>query len=408
MNANSTHVSETWHVPTYLTSSAIDEWVESLSPTTQSVTVRLGRWKTTGPFADARLQSALCLLHRRNIETKADVPPITLTGKRANDAFEPPDIRLGVEPLTPTERNLACSVAGLTVGQLCQFDRAHIHIPVHQRTWLTRRKHVFGWGDEFALVVPTGVGLVEVPKKPANSRESEFHNRLLTLLESVGLCTRDHKTTVDRIFGSLKTFSFEAVENTGDHGRLDFDNNPIRSIRFAKLRRIGPGAHGFDSHSQTTECETPYQTYLRSLLEAKDLSPRWTLRSGRLLELTVADGGVGMAARMARGFHVFEAPFEKEIAYVLQALLPNATTKSHSQAGRGQGLSKMLQACYNLSGLLILRTGRLRASRTFRKIDGSKEVVDFKDEKSSAYSLNVEKSPLSLVAGTSISLVFPV
>ena len=370
--------------------------------------MRLGSWQRTGPFADARLQGALCLLHRKGIKTITIVPPVTLKGNRAADAFVDPDpLQPGIS-LTPTELKLAGSVAGLSIGQLCSFDEDHNHIPELQRQTLTRRRYLFGWGDELALVAPTEANPTGFPRQAPLVREAAFNNRLEDLLQPLGVSIKNVRTDTVHWFNELKTFAFEASENTWDHGRLDFDTRPIRSIRFVRLRRIDIGGRGFNITEVAPGFEESFGDYLNSLAAAHDLPTRWNREGGRLVEVTVADGGVGIAAKMAGGFDVFEGSLEDETRYLLDALLPDGTTKSPSEPGRGQGLGKMLQACSRLSGLTIVRTGRLRVSRTYRRPDGSNEVVDFKDTSSDAYIPNVSGTTLPLLAGTSVSLIFPI
>lgn len=397
-----------WQLPRVLTAPEIENWIAALPATTERVTFRLGTWSRTGPFADARLQSVLCLLHRRNIETRAYVPTITLKGDRATNAFADPHPLQRRSASTPTERRLAGSVAGLVIGQLCSFDEEHNCIPQLQRETLVRRRYLFGRGSELALVVPTEITPTGIPRRPAFEREAIFNNRLEDLIEPLGVSLRNAQPSTMNWFNALKTFAFEASENTWDHGRLDFDTHPIRSVRFVRLQRINIGCSGFDSREVAPGFERPFQDYLDSLAIAEDLPVPWDRTNGKLVEVTIADGGVGIAAKMAGGFSVFENSLEAETQYLFTALLPDRTTKSSSEAGRGQGLGKMLQACRRLSGLVIVRTGRLRAWRTYRQLDGSNEHVDFNSPSSNAYTVEVNREALPLIAGTSVSLIFPV
>ena len=410
MTSSSENLATEWQIPRVLTAPVIEGWVASLPANTETVVLRLGTWRRTGPFADARLQGALCLLHRKNIEIIAIVPSRTLKGDRADVAFADPDPFQRSQPSTPTELKLAGSIAGLVIGQLCGFDEEHKHIRELQRQKFARRRYLFGWGDEVALVAPTETKPTGFARKPPHVREAAFNNRLEDLLEPLGISGRNiHPATVSW-FNELKTFAFEASENTWDHGRLDFDTHSIRSIRFVRLRRIDIGrrGRGFDFKKVAPGFEESFSDYLDSIDAADDLPISWDRKSGRLIEVTVADGGVGIAAKMAGGFDVFEGSLDVETRYLLNALRPDGTTKSPSEPGRGQGLGKMLQACFRLSGLTIVRTGRLRASRTYRRPDGSNEVVDFGDTSSDAYIPKVTDSALPLLAGTSISLIFPI
>ena len=396
-----------WHLPRVLTAPIIEGWVASLPPSTKKVVVRLGQWQRTGPFADARLQGALCLLHRKNIETAAKVPPRTFSGPRADMAFGDHD-PLQETLLTETERKLAGSIAGLTIGQLCTFDAEHSHICPRQMAKLLERRYIFGRGDQAALVVPTEAYATGRSGKPAVEREAFFNNRLHDLLPSLGIAARKTRLGTVHWFNHLKSFAFEASENTWDHGRLDFDAHPIRSLRFVRFRRIDIGIGGFDTKDAAPGFEQSFRNYIESLNAAKDLPFVWNRDGGRLIEVTVADGGVGIAARMAGTLDVFEGPLETEAQYLLRALLPGGSTKTASAPGRGQGFRKMLRACFHLSGLTIVRTGRLRALKTYRQIDGSNENADFAHAESGIYVPEVNRSSLPLLAGTSVSLIFPI
>ena len=380
----------------------------ALPPETTKVVIRLGAWQRSGPFADARLQAALCLLHRKGIETAAIVPPVTLTGDRAEVAFADPDPSKTMPHLTPTERKLAGSLAGLTIGQLCTFDRQHHDISSLQRQTLLRRRHLFGWGDEIALAVLNEPREIGVPRQPPFVRQAAFNNRLQDLLRPLGVTVSSAGSNTLRWFNELKTFAFEAIENTWDHGRLDFSMRPIRSLRFVRLRRIDIGERGFDLANVAPGFEESFDQYLSALRAAGSFSPNGNRKTARLVEVTIADGGVGIAARMAGSLDVFLQSTEEETRRLLDALLPDGTTKSPSEPGRGQGFRKMLLACYRLSGMTIVRTGRLKAIKTYLRQDGSRDQADFGGQSPDAYEPDISGMPQPLLAGTSISLIFPV
>ena len=408
MTVHSTNTTTEWPFERVLTAPKVEQWVATLPPDTTRVVIRLGAWQRSGPFADARLQSALCLLHRRGIETAAIVPPVTLTGDRAEVAFADPDPSKTMPYLTPTERKLAGSLAGLSIGQLCRFDREHDHISALQRQTLLRRRYLFGWGDEIALAVPTEARETGVPRQTPLVRQAIFNSRLQDLLRPVGVTITSASSTTLRWFNELKTFAFEAIENTWDHGRLNFSMRPIRSLRFVRLRRIDIGERGFDFADVAPEFEESFAQYLTALRAAGSFPTKGNQETARFVEVTIADGGVGVAARMAGSLDVFLRSPEEEARRLLDALLPEGTTKSPSEPGRGQGFRKMLMACYHLSGMTIVRTGRLKAIKTYLRQNGSKENPDFGHQSSSAYEPDISETLHPLLAGTSISLIFPV
>jgi hypothetical protein len=277
-----------------------------------------------------------------------------------------------------------------------------------QRKELAERRNLYGWGDEVALAVAVDSETTGTPRRPPVDREATFHYRLRELLAPIGGKRASASTSVLRWFRHLQSFAFEASENTWDHGRIGFDGRPIRSVRFVKLRRIHVGRQGFDLHGAVPGFEEAFGRYIEALRAARDLGDvGWDRSGGTLIEVTIADGGVGIAARMAGGLDVYEAQLAEETRHVLNALLPDKTTKPAGEVGRGQGFRKMLRACHQLSGLTIIRTGRLRLSRTYRQLDGLNEDVDFNDARSRAYVPDSNEMPLPLLAGTSVSLIFP-
>ena len=396
-----------WKLPKVLMAPDIERWIAAIPPDCESVSVTLGAWKQTGPFADSRLLGALCILHRNGIRTSVNIPKITLVQQRAFDAFDDPNPLDPTGNITPTERKLAGTVAGLVIGQLCKFDTLHQNIPMLQREILERKRYLFGQGSELALAVPTDIVPTGVPRKPTLDREATFNNRLVELLGPLGVHD-GRNPKVSSWFRHLKSFAFEASENTWDHGRLDFEMNPIRSIRFVRLRRIDVGDQGYDAKQIAPGFEESFERYIKCLNVAEDLADYWRPSGGRLAEITIADGGVGISARMAGGFEIYQGTLQAERKCLLDSLIPGGTTKSPSEPSRGQGFRKMLRACSHLSGLAIIRTGRLKLSRTYRQPDGSKESVDFSDRASNAYLPEFSDTALPLIAGTSISLIFPI
>lgn len=401
------HCPEHWTLPRVLTAPDVENWVDAIPPGTQYVTLKLGKWERIGPFADARLQGALCLLHRRNIETRVTVPPRTFVEQRSYQAFADLDPLQDVPSFTRTERRLAGNVAGMVIGQLCKFDSAHQNIPTLQREALVKMDYLYGSGSESALIVPPDPKRTEDPRKSATHREAFFSNRLNDLLKPLGVKSGED-LAVNSWFNQLEEFAYEAVENTWDHGRLDFANRTIHALRFIRFRRIDIGKKGFHIVNQAPGFEDRFERYISALNAASNLDGIWSPDGGRLAEITIADGGVGIAACMAGNFDVYKGRIEVEQEHVKKALLPNGTSKGWSSPGAGQGFRKMLRACFRLSGLLIIRTGRLKCMRSYRRIDGSIETHDFSRASYSAFEPEFNSVPLPLLAGTSISLIFPV
>ena len=238
------HFPTEWRIPKILLASDVEQWIAAVRPGCTSVSVTLGTWEQTGPFADATLQGALCIFHRKGIRTSVNVPQLTLSEQRAFNAFKDSDPLAPTRYVTPAERTLAGTVAGLVIGQLCKFDSRHQNIPILQRETLKKRHYLFGTGPEAALAIPTDLVPTGLPRKSTLEREATLHNRLGELLEPLGTTDRFSPSASDW-FSYLQAFALEATDNTWDHGRLDFELNPIRSVRFVRLRRIDIGTKGY-------------------------------------------------------------------------------------------------------------------------------------------------------------------
>lgn len=403
----SSHRLGDWTLPRVLTAQDVEKWVDNIPSGTEYVTLNLGECERVCPFAEARLQGALCLLHRRNIETRVYVPPHRFVDQHAYAAFADLGPAQPTSSLSPTERGLAGKVAGMVIGQLCKFDAAYQDIPTRQREELVERSYLYGSGSESVLFAPPDPRRTEDPRKSAAHRVAFFSNRLDDLLKPLGVNSGEDLAASSWLT-QLKAFAFDALENTWDHGRLDLAGKTIRGLRFIRFRCVDLGKNGIEVAQVVPGFEACFEAYLEALAVAPDLGFRWNTDGGRLAEITITDGGVGIAARMAGNFDVFEGSLEVEQANVRNALLPNGTSKSYISPGAGQGFRKMFRACSRLSGLVIIRTGRLICSRTYRRTDGSIEEYNFSKAPPSAYEPKINSTALPLLAGTSVSLIFPV
>ncbi len=128
----------------------------------------------------------------------------------------------------------------------------------------------------------------------------------------------------------------------------------------------------------------------------------------RLWSFTIADGGVGVAARMQGSTGIYQQSLGKEAMLVQESVLPGVTTKPIGLPGRGSGFTKMMRATQRLGGLLEIRTGRLLFSRTYLTESGDKEGgLNFSDRNDDAYKLTGHEAEQVLTAGTVISILLP-
>jgi hypothetical protein len=388
-----------WRVPRYLSAPDVEAWLVNFLNRPEDPRLVLGQFHRAGPEAAARLQGAICLLQRKGRRVEFSVPPITFSGRRARDAYR------GGAKGTATEDALAHSLAGLLIGQLCDpSSPAAARVSSVQKAYLESNRNVYGSGISRSLAVVNQddrrLGLSQ-----SRARHAVLENRLRRdLLTSIA---RDNlRASKSRWLSALTTFAFEATENTFDHARHDLEGNVIRSVRFLSVHRLDVGKRFRSPEQLAPGPDTAMRRYLDTLRALDRAAGRdWDRGGAQLLEVTIGDGGVGIAARMASSLDVYGGPLQAEYMQIYLALLEAGTTKESGQVGRGQGFRKMLRACRDLDGLFLLRSGRLGLSRTYLHDDGPSPQVDFTDP--SAFQLAGAEAERPLVAGTTISLTFP-
>ena len=194
-------------------------------------------------------------------------------------------------------------------------------------------------------------------------------------------------------FNSLREYAFETIRNTWEHGYTDVDNKPIQSIRFISVRRLNLTR---DSYKLSRTEVGPASSYIETL--PKRLNTSYVKREpDSLVEITIADSGIGIPARMAGSLDIYKSKLEEERKYLLKALQPTGTSKK-DVPGAGLGLPKVMEATKHLKGLIVFRTGRLCMYRNYLEENQCRNVLELDEW---------FDSPCSLIGGTAISLIFP-
>ncbi|MBJ8347611.1 hypothetical protein [Antrihabitans sp. YC2-6] len=394
-----------WVLPRHLRVSDIDAWLTTVLEAGRG-DLHLGQHGTAAdPMGAAHLQAALCLLARKGIECSLSVPENTLAGERAGAAFSVADTP---KQITPAESVLATTLEGLILGQLCQLQpTAHLDsetLRKWQRNSLKGNSYHYGHGRNRAIAIPT-IGDRREHNTAISSRVRNVEASIARLVRGVN---SDPAPWAKWWFDLVFSFVFEAMENTFDHGRYDLNRNPIPSLRILDLARhnlteVQPRVVADSSSGQ----QTVLDDYLDRLQRHYAIQRR-KLNVSKLVEITVADGGLGMVGTMARGL----APYEEiettaELEFLATALLPRGTSKSAGEIGVGHGVRKMLRACHGLRGMFVLRTGRFELSRTFLDERGRPGQFDFLDGRDAAFDVDQHVSQRQMVAGTTWTIIFP-
>lgn len=398
-----------WVVPTLLTRDAVEAWLQELPEVLDEVTFHLGaNGARSGPGGTESLQAAICLLHRRQVRTKLSFPAATFSDPARAEMLGAGYPGASEGQGTPAEKTLAYRLPGLVLAQLCEpADASSTAAMVRERQVVSvgRNHHLFGHGTARAITV-IGVNDHRTHLRAnEQDRQRQLESRLLRML---GTATY-HPARDTPLMEELLEFVYQATENTFDHGRRSFDGETIQQVRMAAFSRYlvgtGAGAVPLDRHfPDSTPHLRDYVQRVRKRVEAADADPERL----RLWSFSVADGGVGIAAKMNNGFDIYERELGQEYKLVQEAVLPEGTTKILGQPGRGRGLVKMMRATHRLGGFFEIRTGRLSLWRSYLDPDGTtQENLDFQNRDSSAFDLWGEHDEHVATAGTVVSVIFP-
>jgi hypothetical protein len=184
------------------------------------------------------------------------------------------------------------------------------------------------------------------------------------------------------LMNALIDFAYEAFDNTRRHAVRSLEGDPLEGARFLLVRaiwvdgeRASELADGVASSSMGQ-----YMTALSRAVEGRL----------RLVEMSVADSGPGIAATLAGSGEIHRGPREPEVE-LLKAAFESGRTRRRTSAGAGRGLFKALRATEQLGGLVAVRSGRTRLCKAFASGVDPEWVAE----------------ELPSLPGTSLSLLFP-
>jgi hypothetical protein len=256
-------------------------------------------------------------------------------------------------------------------GDVTEAVRAHYDLPVREAR------------NAIAL---SGIGTIE--KYATDDFPKHFAGWLkqTNIGAELGIGERGDPDTGSENFKALCSLCLEGMQNVVDHSskkplttEMAIDAN--FSVRY--FNSAEPGA----SPGPGTE-------FLEIMINSHDES-----RMRGLIEIVIADDGVGMAARQALWSDLYTESFPEERSILEQALATGGTVKLRSRDSEfrgkvpGLGTRFIADALASLHGFLGLRTGRALVT-----CDGSRGEA-------SEYVIN--DSPQSMILGTVLQVVIP-
>lgn len=274
------------------------------------------------------------------------------------------------------------TLAGVVLAQLASSvvdsskeDRRSILMRL-QADHATGTEGFFGFGREQAAPIVDIFGGPAPAAMVTDKSGTEFDPLFRSWVAKLNL-----PVLSDWLVSALVEFAYESFDNCRRHGSRSLDRAPLEGVRFVLMRSLLLKDGRLE---QVVESSAPQiGRYLDRV--ASTLS-----RSDPVVELTIADSGVGVPATLRESLAVYDGPWSEECEVTKKAFLPG-TSRRRSAAGVGRGLFKALRSAEALGGLVSLRTGRTQLFRDY----AAGQVREWDAEE------------LNFVPGTSISLLFP-
>jgi hypothetical protein len=325
-------------------------WLEgaiarSAAEQSDSVTIRLQAWNDMHLFAEGRLLQWMRHFQEEGkevlVELGCQLPGIEEEPR--HKLWELFRDRLGAVILTNAADEVRDSNGGNRREEIKQLQVAG----------LARAGGEIGFGRERALLRLDR--LVAPPSFRAFTEEEDDFSHLRSRVSQLAKDAFGLKPK-GLLRERLTSFVHELVANTRVHARDDLTGQAIEAVRFAQLRRLIVNRQ--QGMGQLTTEEGPVQGYLQRLASQTDAGVEAVF-----VELTVADSGVGIPARLRGSTDIYGEPLAVEKEATLEAMLLETSSRPASVMGRGKGLDTALRMADLLHGLVAIRTGRLELVR---------------------------------------------
>lgn len=361
--------------------SALDgEWIEKQRERRHSspLAIDLKRWHDTLLFGEARLLRWLASLENTEVELWLghELPAALDPNATVTDIVRD---RLAMYILSAFSTSILSSRATQLKDQIASIHQTRLRE--------TEFSGAIGFGREQALLAIDRVG---APSYAGFSEHQldyvKTESRVREMIKALGL-SRGPAARVDQV----ASFAAEAIENTTNHALLSLGPSPtkIDGVRFLQIRRINvdPRTAQICSPSQSG----PTFSYLQRFAHLARAGGKSSLR---LVEVSVADCGDGIASCLYGDRDIVHGPISAELEVTLRAMRRGQSSKPPTEHGRGQGLPNAIGAARESGGLLSLHTGRLELT-----LDTTADAPSGQD------GWHIAERPLA--PGTSFSMIVP-
>lgn len=193
------------------------------------------------------------------------------------------------------------------------------------------------------------------------------------------------------LVNGLANLMYELFQNTNDHAYDQLDRTSFEK----NIRAISLKSHSDIMENKDLATMRSSNHRFNSYLDhCTNLFTDRGLKIHRFLELSIVDGGLGLAQRFT-GKPLHEISAEDERRITVECFRDGVSSKG-SQS-RGEGLDEVWKALCELDGFIRVRTGRLCLFQTFH---------DKKPSDSRVFS-NWSKSRLDHAEGTAVTIIIP-
>lgn len=185
------------------------------------------------------------------------------------------------------------------------------------------------------------------------NRFTAFRKQVVATVHEFGDSSEIKYAMAQEAEEDLYTFVLETFTNTYEHGRFGENNQILTGLRYIRFRsHIGTSADELARRAQGFP-------ELERFLKRRGNIPG----TKRFLEITVADGGMGIVSHFLKSKNLGASSREERLALAIDLLTGRLTSKQISGAGRGLPNAMFALSC--LKAFVSLRTDDLWLCRDF-------------------------------------------